>query len=413
MTTLDDYRVLDANLGKGSFGQVARIERKRDGKTLVWKEMEYGKMSEKEKKQLVSEVNILRDLRHPNIVRYVDRIIDKDSYKIYVIMEFCEGGDLAQFIAKCRQQRRYIEEDLIWRVLTQLLLALHDCHSRQILHRDIKPGNILLDANKNVKLGDFGLARVLGSKSLFAHTYVGTPFYMSPEQVRGVAYNSKSDVWSLGCLIYEMAALSPPFVASTHTKLIEKIKEGRYRRLPSVYSEDLTKVIKAMLEMSTTRRASVRSLMDFPPIALRLRERKVSQHYAAVKKREEEAESRADELTALKRSLKAREAKLAERERVVSSVFATLKAKLEALGEPVPALESLFAEARAGASREATPELEDAFTISHTSPPTSADLATAAPSSSYLTSDASQLRYGAKLRSRAVPSTTATYGIRS
>jgi len=159
---------------------VCKIKRKCDDKVLVWKELNYGKMSEKEKQQLVSEVNILRDLTHPNIVQYYDRIIDKSSQKIYIIMEYCEGGDLAMIIRRSRKQQDHIAEDVIWKILMQISLGLYQCHRRlqphkinngqpqsasdlpqKILHRDLKPGNIFLDANSNVKIGDFGLARVM------------------------------------------------------------------------------------------------------------------------------------------------------------------------------------------------------------------------------------------------------------
>jgi len=101
---LDAYELLE-QIGSGSFGSVWRLRRKADGKLLVWKEMNYGKMTEKEKQMLVSEVNILREFRHPNIVRYHDRIIDKEKMKIYIIMEFCDGGDLAALVKKLRRER--------------------------------------------------------------------------------------------------------------------------------------------------------------------------------------------------------------------------------------------------------------------------------------------------------------------
>lgn len=111
------------------------------------------------------------------------------------------------------------------------------------MHRDLKPGNIFLDSSKNVKIGDFGLARVMNQDSQFAYTHVGTPYYMSPEQINECKYNEQSDIWSLGCIIYEMAALHPPFTAQNHLSLAVKIKAGKFERLPPRYSEELQRVV--------------------------------------------------------------------------------------------------------------------------------------------------------------------------
>ena len=141
---------------------------------------------------LVSEVNILRELRHPNITRYYDRVINKETAKLYIVMEYCAGGDLSQLIRKHRksiQQNNgtYIPEEKVWRVLAHLTLALLECHRRKdgtkILHRDLKPANVFFDADDTVKLGDFGLSRMMRDESVFAYTHVGTPYYMSPEQI--------------------------------------------------------------------------------------------------------------------------------------------------------------------------------------------------------------------------------------
>eukprot|EP01133_Synstelium_polycarpum_P010770 gene10770-12546_t len=209
-------------------------------------------MEEKEKQLLVNEVNILQKLKHSNIVRYYDRIIDKSSTKIFILMEYCTGGDLSQLITKCKNDRIYIDEEVIWRTLFQILSALSEIHNRKdgiILHRDIKPGNLFLDESRNVKLGDFGLAKIL-TNSVHAHTFVGTPHYMSPEQIHGLPYNNKSDVWSVGCVIYEMATHRPPFYeATTHHQLYAKIHDGRYDSIPSHYSSDLSTVIAMMMNL--------------------------------------------------------------------------------------------------------------------------------------------------------------------
>lgn len=270
---------------------MSKIKRKSDGRILVWKELSYGRMNEKEKQQIVAEVNILRDLQHPSIVQYHHHFIDKKDLKIYIVMEYCAGGDLQRIVRRCREQKSEIGEDFIWRIFAQIVSGLHYCHRRQdlnrinrgedkpssvpdepqkVIHRDLKPGNIFLDANNDVKVGDFGLARVMNHDSVFAHTHVGTPYYMSPEQINDQRYNEKSDIWSLGCIIYELAALRPPFKAENHLSLAIKIKAGKFDRIPAGYSEDLWRVIKLMLNTCPDQRIAIDDLIQLPQVNQRL-----------------------------------------------------------------------------------------------------------------------------------------------
>ncbi|XP_051854398.1 serine/threonine-protein kinase Nek2 isoform X1 [Antechinus flavipes] len=268
---VEDYEVL-FTIGTGSYGRCQKIRRKSDGKVLVWKELDYGSMTEAEKQMLVSEVNLLRELKHPNIVRYYDRIIDRSNTTLYIVMEYCEGGDLASVITKCTKERHYSDEDFVLRVMTQLTLALKECHRRSdgghtVLHRDLKPANVFLDSKKNVKLGDFGLARILNHDTSFAKTFVGTPYYMSPEQMNRMSYNEKSDIWSLGCLLYELCALTPPFTAFSQKELTEKIREGKFRRIPYRYSDELNNIITKMLNLKDYCRPSVEEILENSLIA--------------------------------------------------------------------------------------------------------------------------------------------------
>lgn len=273
---VEDYDVL-YTIGTGSYGRCQKVRRKSDGKVLVWKELDYGSMTEAEKQMLVSEVNLLRELKHPNIVRYYDRIIDRTNTTLYIVMEYCEGGDLASVIAKGTKERQYLEEDFVLRVMTQLTLALKECHRRSdgghtVLHRDLKPANVFLDGKQNVKLGDFGLARILNHDMSFAKTFVGTPYYMSPEQMNRMSYNEKSDIWSLGCLLYELCALMPPFTAFNQKELAGKIREGKFRRIPYRYSDELNDIITRMLNLKDYQRPSVEEILESPLIADRVAE---------------------------------------------------------------------------------------------------------------------------------------------
>lgn len=270
--SLDQYEILE-QLGTGSFGTVSRIRRKIDNKVLVWKEINFGGMSEKEKSQLVAEVNILRELRNPFVVRYHDRIVDKPRTRLYIIMEHCAGGDLGKLIKKQRKDRTHIDESFVWKILAQSVVALKECHRRlengeckPILHRDLKPANILLDADQNIKMADFGLAKELSSQSKLAKTNVGTPFYMAPEIINEKDYDEKSDIWSLGCLLYELAALKPPFEASNAVSLAMKINTGKYPRIPLKYSDTLSDVIKLLLQTDPKRRPRVEDLENLSAI---------------------------------------------------------------------------------------------------------------------------------------------------
>ncbi|KAK2856107.1 hypothetical protein Q5P01_004842 [Channa striata] len=325
---VEDYEVL-YTIGSGSYGKCQKIKRKSDGKILVWKELDYGTMAESEKQMLVSEVNLLRELKHPNIVRYYDRIIDRTNTTLYIVMEYCEGGDLASLISRCVKERRYLEEQFILRVMAQLTLALKECHRRRdgratVLHRDLKPANIFLDIRQNVKLGDFGLARILNHETSFAKTFVGTPYYMSPEQMNRMSYNEKSDIWSLGCLLYELCALSPPFTAYNQKELAEKIRGGKFRRIPFRYSEELNTLLSKMLNLKDYLRPSVESILQSSLLAqvvseeqrgaqLRLRRRSADSD-CALNRVAEQAPPCAAELRLKEQALREREKALKERE---------------------------------------------------------------------------------------------------
>ncbi|XP_053315056.1 serine/threonine-protein kinase Nek2 [Spea bombifrons] len=323
---VEDYEVL-YTIGSGSYGKCQKIRRKSDGKVLVWKELDYGTMTEAEKQMLVSEVNLLRELKHPNIVRYYDRIIDRTNTTLYIVMEYCEGGDLASLIAKCTKDRQYLEEEFILRVFGQLALALKDCHRRgdgghTVLHRDLKPANIFLDAKKNVKVGDFGLARILHHDTSFAKTFVGTPYYMSPEQMNRMSYNEKSDIWSLGCLMYELCALSPPFTAYNQKELAEKIREGKFRRIPYRYSEELNRIITTMLNLKDYLRPSIEEILQHPLLVeyvleeqSKMSEKKVRR--SAEPERIHQSDPVSSELRLKEQQLQARENALRDREELL------------------------------------------------------------------------------------------------
>lgn len=254
---------------------------------LCRKEINYLKMSTKERDQLQAEFSILSSLKNPHIVQYYHREHIKQTQELYMYMEYCGGGDLGTIIRELKQKGKLAKEDFVWRILSQLLAALYRCHygvdppepgdtarpsesklglnrtNPMILHRDLKPENIFLDGDKAVKLGDFGLSKIMQSHD-FASTYVGTPFYMSPEICAAERYTLKSDIWALGCIIHELCTLEPPFNAQTHLQLVNKIRKGDVAPLPKEYSRELNAVVKSCLSTNPTSRPDAEALLNHP-----------------------------------------------------------------------------------------------------------------------------------------------------
>lgn len=236
-------------------------------------------------------------------------------------MEYCEGGDLSQLIKRCSRSKDYISEDVIWKIFTQVVMALHICHTYKegkILHRDIKPSNIFLDKDNNVKLGDFGLSKVLSKEIDFTQSNVGTPYYMSPEQIHETKYNEKSDIWSLGCFLYEMVTLKPPFQATNPLSLAIKIKAGKVKKIEDKYSDELSRVIMLMMNSNLNCRPSTNDLLLIPQVNLRVREQRLKDNYVKLKKIEENIKEKEKSLNEKEKELNIREKYIIEREQILT-----------------------------------------------------------------------------------------------
>ena len=313
---MQDYDQLSI-LYETNVTKILKIRRKTDNKLLVSKQLNYGQMPEKAKHQLVSEVNILRELRHPNIVRYFEYAIDKTSQIINIIMEFCENGDLASRIFQAKKQNTPFSEEAIWKIFTQISLALHEIHRRKdglILHRDLKPANIFLDHHDNAKLGDFGLSKILDECTDFACTKAGTLHYMSPEFLNEGKYSEKSEIWAIGCILYELCCLNKPFEASNELALALKIRDRKMEPISKNYSSELKRVITWCLAYNQKERPNVEDLLNIPEISKRLREKRLKENQMILRKKEEEIAQKELELKTLEENLRRKEQNLIEEE---------------------------------------------------------------------------------------------------
>uniref|UniRef100_A0A4W3JHK1 non-specific serine/threonine protein kinase n=1 Tax=Callorhinchus milii TaxID=7868 RepID=A0A4W3JHK1_CALMI len=253
-------------IGEGSFGIAILVKAKEGGKQYVIKEINILRMSNKEREESRREVAVLANMKHPNIVQYRESF--EESGCLYIVMDYCEGGDLFKRINT--QKGVLFSEDQIMDWFVQICMALKHVHDRKILHRDIKSQNIFLTKDGTVQLGDFGIARVLNSTVELARTCIGTPYYLSPEICENKPYNNKSDIWALGCVLYEMCTLKHAFEAGNMKNLVLKIIRGSYPPVSLHYSYDLRSLISWLFKRNPRDRPSVNSLLQKPFLSKRV-----------------------------------------------------------------------------------------------------------------------------------------------
>lgn len=240
-------------IGEGSFGKAILVHGK-DSAKLVCKVVDVSKASSKETKDAMQEGQLLSSLKHPYIVRYRDNFTEGGW--LCIVMDFCEEGDLTRQIEQARKRRESLAEEQILRWLTQAMLALKYIHDKHILHRDLKPSNFFLSKSGNLKMGDFGIAKVLSCTIACARTQIGTPYYLSPEVCQEKPYAWPADMWSMGCILYEMCALRVPFDATNISGLVQKICRGPTPTAPAKYSEFIRHLCTEMLSRNPSTRPS-------------------------------------------------------------------------------------------------------------------------------------------------------------
>ena len=341
---MDKYEVI-GEIGKGCFGTVSKIMRKGDKKILIWKELNYEGIPDKEKQLIENEINLLKEMNHPNIVKQYETINDVKNSKLYIVMEYCDGEDLEKLIFKNKFYKQYLNEELIWNILFQTLRALNYIHNeKKILHRDIKPSNIFIDKDFNIKLGDFGLSKKFINE--YSNTIIGTPIYMSPELLERKSYNVKTDIWALGCSIYELATFSTPYKAPNMDALLNKIQNGLPQRIDKAYSDELWNIICKMLTYDYNKRPSSLQLIEDCCEIFILKNRFNRNYY---QKKSEELRFSKEQLNIREKELQKKDEELREKEKMINYRESLLnmqennqKKKEQELNEKVKELEEMY-----------------------------------------------------------------------
>uniref|UniRef100_A0A8B9CBW5 Serine/threonine-protein kinase Nek11 n=1 Tax=Anser brachyrhynchus TaxID=132585 RepID=A0A8B9CBW5_9AVES len=255
---------IERKLGNGSFGSVYLVsdkKAKQEDKLKVLKEISVGNLKPNETVEANLEAQLLSKLDHPSIVKFYASFVERDSFCI--ITEYCEGGDLDFKIQEYKQSGKVFTQRQIIDWFIQLLLGVNYMHERRILHRDLKAKNIFLK-NNLLKIGDFGVSCLLMGSCDLATTFTGTPYYMSPEALKHQGYNTKSDIWSLGCILYEMCCMDRAFSGHNFLSVVLKIVEGDTPSLPDRYPSKLNTVLSSMLNKNPLMRPAAAEILKIP-----------------------------------------------------------------------------------------------------------------------------------------------------
>lgn len=262
MDDLQSYKV-EQCISKTAVSEVYKATHLDSGESVAIRRIKIFDLQPAMRKECEMEVSLLQTLDHPYLVKYFTHFVNAGD--LFVVMEHPPGGSLAQLVQSTMKSGRFLEECLLWNWASDLASALVYLHRRRVLHRDVKPSHVFLSDGQKAKLGDFGLSKAMSTNTACAFSCVGTPFYMSPEIVKGNGYSFGSDVWSLGCSLYELAMGHPPFYRKDKDfyALGAAICSARYPALPSeAWSRAYAELVGDILVVDPTQRPDAQHVLD-------------------------------------------------------------------------------------------------------------------------------------------------------
>jgi len=265
---MDNFEII-CKLGSGGFSKVYKVKRKIDNQIYALKKVQILNLSEKQKLSSLNEIRVLASIKNKYIINYKEAFIDEKDCTLCLVMEYADKGDLEKRIKEQKEKGKYFNEKDIWKVFIQIVNGLKSLHDQGIMHRDIKSSNIFLFSNGMAKIGDLNVCKILSNDNL-GHTQAGTPAYAAPEVWMEKPYGLKSDIWSLGCVLYEMITLKCPFREDNMMKLYNKILVGEYKKIPNKFSEELNWIVGKMINSEINKRFSCEEILNCEYIKKRI-----------------------------------------------------------------------------------------------------------------------------------------------
>ena len=259
--SINDFEIIK-QIGSGAFSTVSLVKRKQDGTIYALKRVELSKMKQNERDNSLNEIRLLASVNHVNIIAYKESFYEESSNTLNIILEYADGGDLQSKISEHKNIKKYFNEKTIWSIFIQMIYGIKELHDRNIIHRDLKSANIFLMKNGICKLGDLNVSKE--AKSGLLKTQTGTPYFASPEVWGGKPYGLKSDIWSLGCILYQMAALKMPFQGSNFKEVYNNVSKCKYQPLPNIYSKELDLIISKLLQIDPEKRPNCQEILEDP-----------------------------------------------------------------------------------------------------------------------------------------------------
>ena len=261
--SINDFEIIK-QIGSGAFSTVSLVKRKQDNAIYALKRVELSKMQPNEKDNSLNEIRLLASVNHKNIIAYKESFYEESTNTLNIILEYADGGDLQSKISAHKNINKYFNEKTIWSIFIQMVYGIKELHDKNIIHRDLKSANIFLMKDGICKLGDLNVSKV--AKTGLLKTQTGTPYFASPEVWSGKEYGLKSDIWSLGCILYQMATLKMPFQGNNFKEVYNNVSKCKYQPLPNIYSKELDLIIKKLLQIDPEKRPSCLEILKDPII---------------------------------------------------------------------------------------------------------------------------------------------------